>query len=182
MAIAAKVNKMMRSETLTRDEPCAGNGHSEAFATRLLRSYRTLTGRDLLPAAATPAATAHTLYHARFVVLAHDAAADPTFVYANLAAQRLFEMPWRDIVGMPSRYSAEAVNRDERQRLLERVARDGYIDDYQGVRISSTGKRFAIRRATVWNISDDVGRIIGQAASFSEWKPIDAMPMLPNAS
>ena len=67
-------------------------------------------------------------------VLAHNTDADPLFVYANKAAQRLFEYDWSEMVGMPSRFSAEAPNRAERQRLLDAVARDGYVTDYTGVR------------------------------------------------
>jgi predicted DNA-binding protein (UPF0251 family) len=49
------------------------------------------------------------------------------------------------------------------------VARQGYIDDYAGIRVSATGKRFLINRATVWNLLDATGNSLGQAAAFSEW-------------
>ena len=94
------------------------------------------------------------------------------FDYANRMALDLFEMSWNELIGMPSRLSAEPVNRDERERLLSRVAADGYIDDYSGVRISKTGKRFLIRQAVVWNVYDEQGRYQGQAASFSDWTPL----------
>lgn len=152
-------------------EPGPANGYLAEHAQRLLASHRRLTGRELLPAA-TAATAARLLYEAPFVVLSHDTAADPVFNYANLAAQRLFEMPWGEIVGLPSRYSAEPLLRDERQRLLERVARDGYIDDYQGVRIARSGRRFLVRRATVWNLYDEAGAAIGQAATFADWQPL----------
>lgn len=150
-------------------EPDEGNGWLTDHARLLLESHRLLTGRPLLPAAADPVQAARELYQAPFVVLSHDTAPDPVFTYANLAAQRLFEMPWREIVGMPSRHSAEPMLREERQRLLERVAGDGYIDDYRGVRVSRSGRRFTIARATVWNLVDDSRTRVGQAATFSEW-------------
>lgn len=149
--------------------PDAANAYRAEHVALLLRSHRHFTGRDLLPPQPSPAAAAQALYHASFVVLSHDGDADPRFTYANLAAQRLFAMPWADIVGMPSRYSAEAPARDERQRLLERVVRDGYIDDYQGVRIARGGARFLIRAATVWNLVDEAGMLVGQAAAFADW-------------
>ncbi|MGE5468235.1 MAG: MEKHLA domain-containing protein [Ignavibacteria bacterium] len=152
-------------------EPAVDNGFLPERARLLLASYRALLGRELLPRAAIGEA-ARALYHAPFVVLSHDTAADPVFVYANLAAQRLFEMPWCEIVGMPSRFSAEPLARDERQRLLERVARDGYIDDYAGVRIARSGRRFRIAGATVWNVSREDGRLAGQAAAFADWAPL----------
>ena len=62
--------------------------------------------------------------------------------------------------------------REERSALLRRVTEQGYIDDYQGVRIARDGSRFLIHRATVWNLIDDTGRYHGQAAYFSTWTPL----------
>ncbi len=56
--------------------------------------------------------------------------------------------------------------------MLERVTRDGFIDDYAGVRISARGRRFRIEQAVVWNLVDRVGRHHGQAATFSHWLPL----------
>ena len=74
--------------------------------------------------------------------------------------------------GVRIRYSAEAVNREARAGLLARVARDGYIDDYSGVRISASGRRFCIEAATVWNLVAADGSMHGQAASFSRWQAL----------
>lgn len=144
-----------------------------AYARLLLASHRSLTGRDLLPPALSIEAAAEALVHAPFVVLSHNTAADPLFVYANLAAQKRFAMTQDEIIGLPSRYSAEPLARDERQRLLDRVAAQGYIDDYRGVRIAKNGKRFEVRNATVWNVIDDNGKVIGQAATFNEWVDLE---------
>lgn len=152
--------------------PCPGNDFLAGHAALLMRSYRHWTGRDLVDPALPAAAAARTLYEAPFVVLSHDTAADPRFTYANQAAQRLFELPWHDIVGMPSRHSAEPVARAERERLLARVAVDGYIESYSGVRIARSGRRFRLRDAIVWNLLDEAGRHCGQAACFSHWDPI----------
>jgi len=153
-------------------EPDATNDYLGEQAALLIGSYRRLTGHDLLAATASFKDMARALYRAPFVVLSHDTNEDPLFTYANLAAQKLFAMPWEQIVGMPSRYSAEAPARDERQRLLDRVAEYGYIDDYQGVRVAQTGDRFLIRKATVWNLIDATGNKVGQAATFSAWQPL----------
>jgi hypothetical protein len=79
-------------------------------------------------------------------------------------------MPVADLLKTPSRLTAEPMHRDERANLLERTSRDGFVDDYQGIRISSTGRRFRIDRATVWNLVNTSGDRIGQAATFSEWQ------------
>jgi hypothetical protein len=65
------------------------------------------------------------------------------------------------------------MHRDERARLLDRVSQQGYIDDYRGVRISKTGRRFMIEQATVWNLLDENGAPYGQAATFSQWRYLD---------
>jgi hypothetical protein len=152
-----------------RGEPDAANDFQAANAQLIASSHLRLLRRPLLPDGEDGGDTAKRLYHAPFVVLAHDAAPDPVFFYANLAAQKLFELSWWDMVRLPSRHSAEPLAREERRRLLDRVARQGYIDDYAGVRIASSGRRFRIDGATVWNLLDDDGRNVGQAAAFADW-------------
>ncbi len=154
------------------DEPAESNGFQVNHAGLLLASYRHLIGRDLLPNIQNTQnllLTVRELYFAPFVVLSHDGGEDPVFTYANLTAQILFAMPWHEIVGLPSRYSAEPLVREERQRLLDTVSRQGYIDDYRGVRIARDGRRFEIHQATVWNLRDRTGQIQGQAATFAAW-------------
>lgn len=155
-------------------EPCLANDFLAGHAVLLMRSYRHWTGRDLIDPALSAAEAARALYQAPFAVLSHDTAADPCFTYANAIAQRVFEMPWADIVGLPSRYSAEPLARAKRERLLARVAADGYIEDYAGVRIARSGRRFQVRNATVWNLIDERGGYRGQAACFGEWESIGA--------
>ncbi|HEY1064497.1 MAG TPA: MEKHLA domain-containing protein, partial [Pirellulales bacterium] len=93
---------------------------------------------------------------------------------ANHTALTLWEMDVETITRTPSRLTAEPVHRDERARLLERTARDGYVDDYQGVRISSTGRRFRIEQAIVWNLfaAKSGSEPAGQAATFNSWTPL----------
>jgi MEKHLA domain-containing protein len=148
--------------------PNEHNAYLAQHARLLLDSYRRLLGKDLI-APGESVQRAKALYEAPFVVVSHDTAADPVFNYANLAAQRLFELDWDAFVALPSRLSAGPVHRDERRRLLERVTRDGYIDDYAGIRVTKGGRQFRIESAVVWNVSDENGRYAGQAAVFSTW-------------
>ena len=73
---------------------------------------------------------------------------------------------------MPSRETAEADAREVRERLLSQVREHGITRQYTGVRISKSGKRFLIENATVWNVTDDEGRLLGQAATFASWTPL----------
>ncbi len=152
-------------------KPDVGNGFLAAHVADLLRSYHALTGKYLIASAEDAAKRA---YDAPFVLLSHDGADDPLLTYGNLAAQKLFSMDWEKLVGMSSRKTAEAPERAEREELLRRVAESGFIDDYSGVRIAADGQRFMIRNATVWNVCDTQGERIGQAATFSEWQPLES--------
>ena len=127
-------------------------------------SFVRLTGKPLADDASLEG-----LWKAHRVIVAHGVEPDPVFFYGNRMALDLFEMDYSRFVRLPSRYSAEPVNREERARLLERVSRDGFIDDYSGVRISASGKRFRIEQAVVWNLIEADGLIHGQAATFDRW-------------
>ena len=133
-------------------------------------SYRRLTGRQLVQPRDDLAVA---LWHAPRAIVAHGTQADPIFFYGNALALDLFEMPADEFMRLPSRLSAEPMLRDERARLLDRVTRDGFIDDYAGIRISASGQRFRIEQATVWNIIDATGAMHGQAATFDRWTMLD---------
>jgi len=139
---------------------------------RLLHSYLRWTGCDLIPPAFSPLERVKVLFDQPFVVLSHGRQADPILNYGNKAALDLWELTWEEFTKMPSRLTAEPINREDRDRLLEQVRRNGFIDTYSGVRISGSGRRFLIERGTVWNIVDEGARYAGQAATFSKWKYI----------
>lgn len=107
------------------------------------------------------------LWEAPGAIVAHGTEADPIFFFGNRQALDAFECDAASFTAMPSRLSAEAPLQGERQLLLDRVTRDGFIDDYAGVRISATGRRFRIERALVWNLVDARGVHRGQAATFT---------------
>ena len=110
------------------------------------------------------------VFHAPFVLVSHGTEADPVLNYGNAAALALWEMSWAELTRTPSRLTAEAPDRAERDRLLGTVTRQGFIDDYSGVRISKTGRRFRITQATVWNLILPEGKSGGQAAMFARWE------------
>jgi len=155
------------------NEPSEANEFLASHANRLIASLRRWTARDLVDRGLSPAEQARRLFNAPFVVLSHDSSPEPLLNYANLAGLRLFGLAWEELIRLPSRQTAEPVHREERARLLETVTRQGYIDDYRGIRISRTGRRFRIEQATVWNLLDENYTACGQAATFSEWQYLD---------
>lgn len=140
-----------------------------AHADLLCISYERCMGQPLVADASTSSQGIESLFTAPFALVSHGTEADPIFNFGNQIALDLFELTWEQFTALPSRKSAEPVNREERQRLLDRVTQHGYIDDYSGVRISSTGKRFLIENAVVWNLVDEQGQYRGQAAAFDQW-------------
>jgi hypothetical protein len=154
------------------DALCWGRPEWITQAGLLLSSFSRLLGRELVSREGSAAEQAERLFQAPFVVVSHGIQADPILNYGNAAALALWEMAPEQFMQTPSRLTAEPMHRDERARLLEQTRRDGYVDDYSGVRISATGKRFRIERAIVWNLTDAAGNRRGQAATFSAWTPV----------
>lgn len=140
-----------------------------AHTALLLDNYQRCFGSDLIKRGSDEA---ERLMDAPFVVLSHGTQEDPIFNYGNRCAQELFEMDWETLTALPSRFSAEPLHRGERQQLLEDVRTQGYSDNYRGIRISATGKRFYIESARIWMLLDTKGETVGQAATFSDWKPL----------
>ncbi|MEM6278759.1 MAG: MEKHLA domain-containing protein [Verrucomicrobiota bacterium] len=155
------------------DCPSEENRFQHDHARLLLQSFRRLTGRDLIPGAFDSEQEARLLFEAPFFVASHRGGTDPILTYGNRTALELFELSWEEFTSTPSRFTAEEPERGERERLLEAVSRQGFIDDYSGIRISKSGRRFEIRNATVWNLLDLSGEKVGQAATFDGWRYLD---------
>lgn len=140
-------------------------------AQAILRSHQQTFGQPLLAGVGPGRCArqaAQELFAAAVVVLAHDGAnpggePGPRLIYANRAALRLWRRSWGEMVGMPSRLTAEPAERAGRARALASVQLRHAIADYGGIRIDSHGRRFRIRGARVWNLPG------GQAAAFSSW-------------
>jgi hypothetical protein len=135
----------------------------------LATSFKQLLGKELIKSVNTPEELAAALFSVPFVVVSHGIQADPIFNYGNQTALQLWSISWDEFTQTPSRLSAEPVNRVTRAAMLEQAATQGYIDNYQGIRISRTGQRFLIKQAIIWNLIDELGQKCGQAATFSDW-------------
>lgn len=115
-------------------------------------------------------AIAEALFTAPFVLVSHGTEADPILNYGNQSALQLWEMDWHQLTQTPSRLTAEPIEREERARLLEQAQTQGYISDYQGIRISRTGRRFHISNVIVWDVLNEQNDRCGQAATFDRWE------------
>ena len=138
--------------------------------TLLIRTYHERTGRHLIEPSGDWEFDARRLFEAPFVVVSGGAEAEQILNYGNMTALGLWEMDWDTLTRTPSKETAEPVHQAQRAEFLRQVRTIGFIDDYTGIRISRTGRRFRIKRATVWNVTDDAGAYLGQAATFSDWE------------
>lgn len=135
----------------------------------ILNSYRRWIGEELLPRPADAEEAAERLFEAPFVVVSHGLGRDPVLNYGNRKALELWEMTWDSFIQTPSRLTAEILSRPERSAMLKKVSEQGFSRDYRGVRVSSSGRRFRIEQAVIWNIVDEEDRLFGQAAAFHRW-------------
>ena len=135
----------------------------------LCSSYQRWTGKPLIPDQQQSSNPALALFAAPFVLVAHGIEEISIFNFGTRKALELFELTWEQFIQLPSRESADQENQEDRQQLMARVKKHGYAGDCSGIRISSTGKRFQITGATVWNVVDEVNRYHGQAALFTQW-------------
>jgi len=139
----------------------------------LLDSYAYWVKHELIERAGTPPEQAERLFNSAFVVASHGAEDDPVLNYGNRAALDLWVMNWQQFTQTPSRLTAEPAKQEERAHMLEQVKKQGYIADYSGIRISSTGQRFLADSILIWNIHEPNGTVIGQGATFLTWKYLD---------
>ncbi|UJP05022.1 MAG: MEKHLA domain-containing protein [Nitrosomonas sp.] len=136
----------------------------------LLDSYRYWIKQDLITRSGTLTEQSERLFHSPLVIASHGTESDPLLNYGNQAALDLWIMDWEQFTRTPSRFTAEPAKREARDRMLAQVKTRGYISDYSGIRISSTGRRFFVDQITIWNIRNSDGTVIGQGAAFSTWK------------
>jgi hypothetical protein len=150
--------------------PSAANAFHAEHVRLLLDNYRRLLGRPLTDWDETAADCGKLIYNADFALLSHTTDANPLFNYGNRTALALFEYSWDEFIGLPSNYSVQPDEREARERLLQEVGAKGYVENYGGIRIARSGKRFKINRAAVWNLYGHDGIYRGQGAFFKDWE------------
>ncbi len=159
--------------SIAESAPCPENNFRLKQAAMILKSHRHWLHRPLLDPALPAKEQARQLYHAPFIVLAHTGDSEPVFCYGNIRALDLFELTWPELIDRPSRLSAGDEQQPNRQLFLETVAKQGYADDYQGIRVTKSGRLFRFQNATLWNLIDNNQQYCGQAAMFNNWAYVD---------
>lgn len=112
------------------------------------------------------------LDEAPFAILSHGIEDDPILNYGNQFTLRLWEMDFEQLCKTPSRLTAEPMAREARAKFMQQVTEQGYVSNYTGIRISQSQRRFYIKQATVFNLVDEFGKVVGQAATFKTYEYI----------
>ena len=143
----------------------------QALVAKLLQSHQWALQRPLIASARQQPLrlSCQELFACGFPVLAHDGGVEPKLTYANAAALGLWDAPWDDLVGLPSRLTAPTAEQAERSLALNKAKSEDAIEGYSGIRISRKGRRFMIQNARIWTLWDEQQQACGQAASFSNW-------------
>ena len=136
----------------------------------LLDSYESFVKQDLIERSGDMKIDFEIINNSSFIVVSHNGAIDPVLNFGNKSALNLWELSWEDFTSTPSRKTAELDLREKRQEMLLIAEKNGFFDDYEGIRVSSSGKRFKIKQAVIWNVVNGKGDKIGQAATFSNIK------------
>ena len=131
----------------------------------VLNSFEKLTGKTIINRS-NPEMDFLEIENGEFVLVSHNGADDPVLNYGNQFALKLWEMNWDEFIKTPSRKTAEPDLRVQREKMLSIVSKQGYFDNYEGIRVSSSGKQFKIKNAVIWNVKNEQGECTGQAAYF----------------
>jgi hypothetical protein len=141
-----------------------------AHSNLLIRSYRRLLNKNLITFSDNKLENSFQLFHSPFILVSHGIEKDPIFNYANETALKTWEMPWEEFVGLPSRFSVEKTETDDREKLLSEAQEKGFVSNYLGIRITKSGKSFKIIDTILYNLTDEVGNYKGQAAIIPKWE------------
>ena len=140
---------------------------------RLRRSFRHWTKRSLLDISGSPEEIAGALFEVPFVLVSRGTEPNRIFNYGNRMALELWKLTWEEFTQTYSRPIVPTDPLAANEEIFAALKNQGYINDDGEIRIySATGKRFLVLDAIVWNLLDEKNQSCGQAATFSEWKPL----------
>ena len=100
----------------------------QKHAEMLCTSYKRLMGDSLLQGTHQPTIT--DLFVAPIAILSHGTQEDPIFNFASKTTLDIFGYEFEDFILLPSRKSAEMVERAERERLLKEVSKSENLTVY----------------------------------------------------
>ena len=177
LLLAASAVCAFSSSTRTRLVPLTEKGRVEdpiAWVDLCSRSLVQLTDQSLaqhLSLAEDKDIHEHSVY----AFLSHGSQEDPIFCYFNKAAMEMFQYDRDEIYKLPSRYSAPSgAARQTRQKVIDGTAEEdkGYYYLPPVIRQAKNGDLYEISDILLWNVYDDEGYRLGQAAIYDRSKAV----------
>ena len=143
-----------------------------AHITRLVRSFTVLTGRDLVPYDANPSLLAERVQRAPFIIMSRSFERDELPAYGNDLALNLWQQSWDQFTALPMSDESDASAEEQVmwEQANELALAVGHADVVSGVLTAGPGRRIRFTRATIWNVLDDDGQIVGQATLLPTWR------------
>lgn len=143
-----------------------------AHLARVVRSYTVLTGRDLVAYDPNPSVLAERVQRAPFILMSRSFERDALPAYGNDLALNLWQQSWDQFTASPVSDESDASDEEHRmwRQANELALAAGHADVVSGALSAGSGRRIRFTRATIWNVLDDDGRIVGQATLLPTWR------------
>lgn len=136
----------------------------------LNESYRRWYG-EYLVAEQDPGLVLEAINADERVIVSHGLEEEPIFNYGNVRALFLFACGLDEFLRLPSKSTVREEDLVARQALHRAVEANGCAD-YSGVRLAQNGKAWLIESGRVWQLVDNLGRIHGHGACFTDWQSL----------
>lgn len=148
----------------------------------IIENYRQKIGRPIMEGGDMLQLTKD-LYEAPFALLFHNnfVVDEPVLMYANKAAQDLFQTAWESMIGTPSKNTASPEEQAQRQKLIDECAEKGFAEIRGAPRVGAKGRKLDLTEAVVFNIEGPDGNKVGQATVIDRWTLEDGTEGGPNA-
>jgi hypothetical protein len=98
---------------------------------------------------------------------------EPVFNYGNVKALGLFGFELAEFIQLPGRETMSQEQATIDQMLQDEIGRRGFVADYTGLRLNKRGRVWQIEAGKVWQLTDNLGRLHGHAACFSDWNALE---------
>jgi hypothetical protein len=169
VALARQATRPPTSRTLLHLSPIGKVEDPDDWIRCVSNSLQRFYGKSLYEeiSLAVPAVTADVHSNERHVVISHGTQEDPIYNYANKAGLQFSGYSEDEFVQLPSRYSApDGSLRADRSVIVQHVIQHGWAIIPEAIRQNKAGQCFLVQRILFFNVYDDNGNRIGQAATF----------------
>jgi hypothetical protein len=149
--------------------PSSDNSYHKDHVLLMLDNLKRWTSYDLVQDAGfSQENLGEQIFNSNLYILSHNGAPDPILNYGNKKVLELWEVSWEELTSMYARNTAKLDDQQAREDMMRKAKEQNYVSNYNGIRISKTGREFRILEGTIWNLFTNNGNPYGQAAWFKK--------------